>query len=143
MSVLGRAPRHLVEHPRLREVLCVKRERKEGRPELAVEPFEVDQVAEVEVRVLAVVRPSDALWEESPICVRGEEVGLPREVMHGGILAHALERDPLAPEEGYLLFGAELGLPALVRLVHLPIRPSGCHAADDVLILRPLRALRT
>ena len=113
-------------------MLRVERERQERRPEIPVEPLEVDQVAEVEVRVLAVVRPSDAPGEERPVRVRGEEVGLPREVAHGVSLAHALERDPLAPEEGYLPLGLELRLPALVLLLHSKTRPSGRPAAGDV-----------
>ena len=67
-------------------------------------------MTEVEVNVLAVARPADALLEEGAVRGDLEEVGSLGEVLGGVLLGAQLERDALRLEVLDLLFDREQGL---------------------------------
>ena len=67
-------------------------------------------MAEVEVDVLAVARPADALLEEEAVRGDLEEVGSLGEVLGGVLLGAQLERDALRLEVLDLLLDREQGL---------------------------------
>ena len=103
---LGRDPHQL----RARRVLHVERQRQQRVAQIAVERGERPQVAEVEVDVLAVARPADALLEEGAVRGDLEEVGSLGEVLGVLLLGAQLERDALRLEVLDLLLDREQGL---------------------------------